>query len=403
MAYGIQPPAGLVDYYKKQGKAQEDYLKNYSTTSNVSANPNPEGPSPSAASQASATPGMTDYNMEVARDANKLDSNAAADLSIADYIKEMQDAIRQSRYAALDKSRQNALGNLDTQDAGIDPAYYNRKNTVAANSDVGAMNFAQYMAARGIKGNAGAMPEIYRNAGLQSNIGALERQQQGEHDQIARNRTGIENAYQSDMVAANADVEAQGLQAYISQLNADRAYNLQLGEATGNIGGTPTLAARQLNNQTNQWQQTFDYNKSRDEVADQHWQQQLNLDIQKQSFAEAQQTIENAYQSRQITLQEKNNALDWAKYNADQDPNSIDNKLKAAQIDANNQAKEDTTLNNAIQRLDSMYLTKDPFSGSMNRNSNYSDAQLRAAIIGLNLSDSQTDSLLLRYGLPINQ
>lgn len=357
----------------------------------------------------------------IASSVGYLQQPTTEELSIQDYIKQMQDAQRTSRIAALDKYRTNASSALDTQEAGIDPAYYNRKNTVAANSDIGAMNFAQFMASRGIKGASGAMPEIYRNNALQGNLGELERQQQGEHDQIARNRAGIETNYQADVAAANADIDAQGLQAYINQMNADRAYRLQEADLTGNLGGTPTLAARQFQTSVDQWnttnaqqmeqqkldnlyrQKVFDYNVSRDAVADSHWQQQMNLDMRRQTFSEAQAKIENSFRSQQITQQEKDRALQWAKFNADQDPTSLDNQLKQSQLDLNAYSKGNAVLNDAIQRLDSMYLTKNPVTGAMARNTNFSDEQLRSAIIGLGLDDPQTDALLLRYGLPINQ
>ncbi len=160
-----------------------------------------------------------------------------------DYINELKEAQRASRIASLDKARESALSSLDTEKANVAPTYYDKRNQAAAASDVGAMNFAQYMAARGIKGPAGAMPEIYRQAGLQGQIGALDRQEAGEMSAIERQRSNVESGYASDVAAAEADVEAQAMQAAINQINADRAYQLQ-------------QAALDLN------QQQFDWSKS---------------------------------------------------------------------------------------------------------------------------------------------
>ena len=188
-----------------------------------------------------------------------------------DMIDDMLRAQRQSRYAQLDKARDSALANLDEQEAGIKPRYYDAQNRVGAQADIGQMNFAQYMASKGIKGSQGGYPEIYRNAALQGQLGALGRQEQAAYDQIARARTGIQNAYEADRAAAAADIDAQGLQAYINQMNADRAFELQLAGLTGIYNGTPTLAAQQfeLNKAlqeaglTGQYngQPTFDYQK----------------------------------------------------------------------------------------------------------------------------------------------
>lgn len=144
-----------------------------------------------------------------------------------EYINDLKEAQRASRIAALDKAKEGALSALDTEKANVAPTYYDKRNQAAAASDVGAMNFAQYMAARGIKGAAGAMPEIYRQAGLQGQIGALDRQEAAELSAIERQRANIETGYASDVAAAEADVEAQAMQNFINQWNANRAYQLQ--------------------------------------------------------------------------------------------------------------------------------------------------------------------------------
>jgi len=142
-------------------------------------------------------------------------------------INEMKRAQRQARIAQLDKAKSAALGALDTEKANVAPIYYDKRNQAAAQADIGAMNFAQYMAARGIKGAAGAMPEIYRQAGLQGQIGALDRQEAANLAAIERQRSLIEQGYASDVAAAQADIESQAMQAAIDQWNRDRAYALQ--------------------------------------------------------------------------------------------------------------------------------------------------------------------------------
>lgn len=150
-----------------------------------------------------------------------------ANYDIQNQMNSLAEARRQSQIAGLSKARDNALAGLDTQKAAIEPYYYNAKNQAAARSDVGAMNFAQYMAGRGVQGSAGAMPEMYRNAGLQSQIGALDQQQSSELAGIERNKANINSNYESDIAAANADIEAQKLSDYITQMNADREYKSQ--------------------------------------------------------------------------------------------------------------------------------------------------------------------------------
>lgn len=142
-------------------------------------------------------------------------------------LEEMKRQRIASRIASAEKVKTSALGALDDQQAAVDPYYYDKRNQAAAASDVGAMNFAQYMAARGIKGAAGAMPEIYRNAGLQGQIGALDRQQAAENSAIERQRSMVKQGYATDIAAAEADVESQAMQAAIDQWNNNRQYALQ--------------------------------------------------------------------------------------------------------------------------------------------------------------------------------
>ena len=188
------------------------------------------------------------------------------------YINAMKQAQIQSRIAALDKAKSSAITALDTEKANVSPTYYDKRNQAAANSDVGALNFAQYMAARGIKGAAGAMPEIYRNAGLQGQIGALDRQEASELSAIEKQRANVETGYASDVAAANADAEAQAMQAAINQYNADRAYKAQ-------------QAAAELE------QQKFDWSKSSSNPTMQY----QALAAKKLALDNAAQEIQNSY------------------------------------------------------------------------------------------------------------
>jgi hypothetical protein len=205
-----------------------------------------------------------------------------------EYINQLKEAQRASRIAALDKAKTTALSSLDTEKANVSPTYYDKRNQAAAASDVGAMNFAQYMAARGIKGPAGAMPEIYRNAGLQGQIGALDRQEASELAGIESQRANVETGYASDVAAAEADVEAQAMQAAINQYNANRQYALSQAQLTGSLGDTRTLAG-----------QEFDYSKSPSNPA-----VQAAILANKQNELElAAQEIKNSYLPETLKLQ----------------------------------------------------------------------------------------------------
>ncbi len=161
------------------------------------------------------------------------------------YQDDLNAARRQSRIAGLDKAYQSSLSGLDAEKATIDPYYYDKRNEAAGRSDVSAMNFAQYMAGRGISGNAGAMPEIYRQAGLNQQIGNLDRQQTADHADIARRKSGLQSAYESDVAAANADIDAQSMEALMRQFELERAQRIADNAAMGLTStGQQTLAGQ---------------------------------------------------------------------------------------------------------------------------------------------------------------
>lgn len=195
------------------------------------------------------------------------------------------------------------MGALDTEKANVSPTYYDARNRAAAASDVGAMNFAQYMTARGIKGAAGAMPEIYRQAGLQGQIGALDRQEAANLAAIERQRSNVESGYASDVAAANADVESQAMQAMIDQWNQNRQYELQRGTLTGSLGDERTLAG-----------QEFDYSRIPSNPAV----QAAILANRQRELENAAQEIQNSYlpdtlklQAERLAQQVKTGSLDY--------------------------------------------------------------------------------------------
>ena len=106
--------------------------------------------------------------------------------------RELAEAQRQSRIAALGKQKEQALSSLQSEEAALKPYYYDLRNRTAAQSDIAAKNFAEYMAAQGIRGSAAGLPEIYRQSALQGQLGTLNRQEAADIADIARRRSGIE-------------------------------------------------------------------------------------------------------------------------------------------------------------------------------------------------------------------
>lgn len=176
---------------------------------------------------------------------------------IQSQIDELKQAQIASTTASLGKARDSSLSNLSAEKATIAPQYYAKRNATSTASQLGAKNFAEFMAQRGGTNSGVAnQAEIASNVSLQGNLGSLNLQEQGANNDNARRVTDVGNAYNSDIASAQAGAYAQSLQNTISQMNQDRAFqqasdqfnkNFGLSEAgvTGNYGGTRTMAGQQ--------------------------------------------------------------------------------------------------------------------------------------------------------------
>lgn len=168
--------------------------------------------------------------------------------------------------AGLDKSRQASLSNLQAERATIEPEYQKQKMQAGVTAKQTARSFDEYMAQRG--GNQSGIAgqgQLLNNVAYQGQKGVLDQGEAMAMSDNARRVTGVNNAYESDVVGAQAGIEAQYLQNYIQQMNADRAYGLQ---------------EFQVNNQAEQFAQQFG--------------------LSQQQFANTinQQGIENAYRDK---------------------------------------------------------------------------------------------------------
>lgn len=377
--------------------------------------------------------------------------NPAADI---ERLKEMQKA---QRLGQLQKSRDTALSNLNTEKATIAPQYYQKRNETATGSQLQAKNFAEYMANRGLTSSGtNAQAEISRNATLQGNIGALNRQEQAANDDIARRQSDINNAYESDVASANAGIEANAVnqlisaqqQAYaqaLNQYNADRAFGYQIGR--------DSIVDNRYNQQYADSRSDINYNRnyqtSRDSVADTRYDQQYSdsrsdvnynreyqrsqdeinnklrqaqFDFQREQvqidnsyrrdsfeWQKAMQEAEQSFKEKQAAIQQSqwqqgfNSDTYWKQkqfdYNSTQDTQNYN--LKLTELES---AKNKNTTTDALKQIDyvtstidSIYLTKD-VSGKVVVNN---PEQVRAYIFSLGLGPDLTKQLLLRYGLPV--
>jgi hypothetical protein len=196
---------------------RNDVQSSYNATHHTTAE---NGPSDTPISSRADTVDTEQANQTVpAATAVKEDPMAA----YQSYYDNLSNARKQNRIAELGKARQSALIDLDTEQAGLSSKYYGKRNEAAANNDIGSMNFAQYMAGKNIKGSAGAMPEIYRNANLQNQIGSLNRDEAAANADIAGQRAKINSGYSSDVASAEADIDADTMQSMVEAFKSQKA------------------------------------------------------------------------------------------------------------------------------------------------------------------------------------
>lgn len=220
-------------------------------------------------------------------------------------IEKLKEAQRQQAIAALNKSRDSALSNLGAEKAQIQPMYYNKRNETSTGSQLQAKNFAEYMANRGLT-NSGtnAQAEIARNVSLQGNIGALNQQEAAANADIARRETDVRNAYESDLAAANAGIEANALNQLI---NANqRSYELGLNQYNTDRG--------------------FNYQQEQDKVRNDFNQNQFN-------FQKEQAAIDNAYRNGQLSLQQAQFEMAKAEQAFNQKQVELENAFREKQFE----------------------------------------------------------------------
>lgn len=326
----------------------------------------------------------------------------------------------------LENALRSSMGSIDSEAAKVQPFYYDKRNEAAAASDVGAMNFAQYMASRGVKGAAAGMPTIYQNAALQGRVGALDQAEAQDMAEIERNRsllqseydtnianvlnnyaadikaledayltnrTGLTSAYEQDRLAAESGVSAEGLQAAIDQMNADRQFGLQEGQLMGMYDGKPTLQMQQF-----QFDSEF---REKQFAAD-------------QSYRNRQLSIDAAYKNGQLSLQQAQQAMAQAKFDYQKEQDALNRQYQAEKDALDRQYRQEqfayqkqqdlldrqrqTTLDNYNMQPQQQDLSKYTQTAIGLRYSGASSAEIMAYINSLPISNSEKDRMAKSLG-----
>jgi hypothetical protein len=235
-------------------------------------------------------------------------------------LKEFQ---KQAAIAGLDKAKNASLSNLSADKAAIQPKYYNNRAETSTASQLGAKNLAEYMASRGqYSAGASMQGELNRTNQLSGDINNWKTQEQSALNSNAKQATDTNNAYNSDLAASNAGIEAEGMKQLIAmqeqrraeqiaQANADRAFNYQTSR--------DTIGDNRYNTETT-------YNQGRDSMSDIKWATEGNYQAEQNKINQTGQMADGSYtqsgQMNNLNIQQQQAQLAEM-----QNPNSTTNQL----------------------------------------------------------------------------
>ncbi len=134
-------------------------------------------------------------------------------------LNRLKEAQKQSAMADLEKQRNQSLSDLDAEEKTIKPTYYKKKDSANVQNQVAAKNFHEYLVNSGRSNSGiGAQYEMLRQNSLQRSLNDLNTAEANALSDVARRRTDVNNAYNSGLTSANAQIEAD----YITNLLAQR-------------------------------------------------------------------------------------------------------------------------------------------------------------------------------------
>ena len=191
-------------------------------------------------------------------------------------LQNLRTAQKNAAVADLEATKNNALSNLQAEEAKIKPTYEAQRSTANANNRIAARNFQEYLANTGrANSGIGAQYEMSRQNNLQSGLNAINAAEAQSLADIARRRSDAENAYNSGLASANAQVEANYIQNLLDQRQQQwerefqqkqfdeqvRQYNQnrqdQLNRAFSSGGGSGTSSSKSAKKSGNKTQNNY--------------------------------------------------------------------------------------------------------------------------------------------------
>ena len=178
-----------------------------------------------------------------------------ASLDYSSQLDNLRKAQRNAAVADLQNTRNQALSNLTAEQQQNAANYATQRNTANAQNRLSARNFQEYLAST-VRANSGlaAQASLQHGNNLNTAMNSIYGAENAANADILRRRTDAQNAYNSGLAAANANIEANYIQALLDEKAKafDRAMQeKQYQESVRQFNENLKLQKAQLNNRFN--------------------------------------------------------------------------------------------------------------------------------------------------------
>lgn len=216
-------------------------------------------------SQSSSGSGSGSGFSGISGNVEKIPVPAGSDLSgmvedYSEYLTQMYAAKKEKALAALNAAYQSELAALDREEQGIGEQYQAARNNTAGASEQAKRGFAEYAAASGLNSGTGSQAELARGVTLQNNLNTINT---AEADAIA------------DLQLQRAQAETQYNNA-IAQAQAEGDYELASALYQEKVRVQDALLDLEIQEQKDALERyQLQYQAQRDAISDQQWAAEL--------------------------------------------------------------------------------------------------------------------------------
>ena len=143
-------------------------------------------------------------------------------------LNNLKNAQRNAAVANLENTRNQALSNLQAEQQRNAATYNQQRSTANAQNRMSARNFQEYLASTG-RANSGlnAQARMQNANNLNTSLNTLNAGESAALADINRRTTDANNAYNTGLASANAQIEADYIKNLLDQRNQELARDLQ--------------------------------------------------------------------------------------------------------------------------------------------------------------------------------